>query len=88
MAAKKKVRRSRPLKGNGRDGADYLEFINAVLRGEVVATALIDTTVPDGVHTVRLPRFDAQGRRLEDLEVTYTRRRVTSIEADVLEDDV
>jgi hypothetical protein len=86
-AKKKKVRKVRPLKGDGRDGADYREFIDAVLRGEVVATALIDTTVPDGVHTVRLPRFDAQGRRAEDIEVTYTRRRATAIEADVLEDE-
>lgn len=40
MASRKKTR---PLKGNGNDAADYAEFIRDLIKGDIVATALVET---------------------------------------------
>lgn len=45
------TRKERPLKGGGNDVVDYRDFIDALLRGDIQATALIETTrVSDGVR--------------------------------------
>jgi hypothetical protein len=80
MASRKKTR---PLKGNGRDGLDYAEFMAGLLSGSVEATKLIETTVPDGTETVRLMQFDDQGNRQRDVLIPdVPKRRLTKLEFD------
>jgi hypothetical protein len=75
-------RKERPLKGNGRDGRDYGEFIAGVLDGSIPATSLIETTVPDGTQDVAVPQFDGAGQPLPDQVVTVPKRRLTKLEYD------
>jgi len=79
MASRKK---ERPLKGNGRDGADYADFMAGLVGGTIVATKLIDTTVPDGTQDVTVKRFDENGAPLPDEVVTVPKRRLTKLEYD------
>jgi hypothetical protein len=81
MASRKKTR---PLKGNGRDGLDYAEFMAGLLSGSITATKLIETSVPDGTGTVRLEQYDDQGNRvLPDLVIPgVPKRRLTKLEFD------
>jgi hypothetical protein len=79
MASKKK---ERPLKGDGRDGRDYGEFMAGLLDGSIVATKLIDTTVPDGTQQVTVPQVDANGDPLPDIVLTLPKRRLTKLEYD------
>lgn len=75
-------RKNRPLKGNGRDGRDYAEFLAGLLDGSIHATQLIDTTVPDGTIDVRVPQDDGAGHPLPDLIVTVPLRRLVKLEFD------
>lgn len=75
-------RKDRPLKGDGRDGADYLAFIAGVCDGSIKATRLVETTVPDGTQDVVIKQVDDQGRPLPDQVVTVPRRRLTKLEYD------
>lgn len=79
MASKKK---GRPLRGNGRDGRDYAEFMAGLLNGTIVATQLHDTTVPDGTHDLVLKQFDENGNPRPDETVTVPKRRITKLEYD------
>jgi hypothetical protein len=75
-------RKQRPLKGDGRDGADYREFIDGLLDGSIRATKLVDTTVPDGTRDVIIKQYDANDDPLPDLVVTADQRRLTKLEYD------
>ena len=79
MASKKK---EKPLKGDGRDGADYREFITDLLDGSIHATKLHDTTVPDGTQDVTVKRFAENGDPLPDEVITVPKRRLTKLEYD------
>jgi hypothetical protein len=79
MASKKK---ERPLKGTGRDGRDYAEFMAGLLDGSIQATQLTETTVPDGTRDVTVEQYDANGNRLADVVVTVPTRRLTKLEYD------
>lgn len=76
------ARKQRPLRGNGRDGVDYIDFINGVCNGSIKATRLVETTVPDGTIDVVVPQIDAQGNRGPDQIVTVPKRRLTKLEFD------
>ena len=76
------ARKNRPLRGNGRDGIDYQDFITGVLDGSIKATKLVETTVPDGNQDVAIPQIDTQGNRGPDLIVTVPKRRLTKLEYD------
>lgn len=76
------ARKNRALRGNGRDGVDYQDFITGVLNGSIKATRLVETTVPDGTQDVAVKQFDGQGNPLPDQVVTVPRRRVTKLEYD------
>jgi hypothetical protein len=75
---------TRPLRGDGRDGLDYAEFMAGVLSGSVKATKLIETTVPDGADPVRVEQYDDQGNRVRpDLIIPgVPKRRLTKLEFD------
>lgn len=77
MAAKKK---DRPLKGNGRDGVDYADFITGLCNGSIVATTLEETTVPDGTRVIPEKKVDGAGLPLPDGTVTVNQRRLTKLE--------
>lgn len=76
------ARKNRPLRGTGRDGIDYQDFITGVLDGSIKATRLVETTVPDGTQDVAVPQIDAQGNRGPDQIVTVPKRRLTKLEYD------
>jgi hypothetical protein len=76
------ARKQKPLKGNGRDGVDYAAFITGVLDGSILATRLVETTVPDGTEDIHVPQRDAQGNPLPDQVVTVQKRRLTKLEYD------
>jgi hypothetical protein len=75
-------RKQRPLRGNGRDGVDYQDFIDGLCNGTIRATVLVDTTVPDGTRDVVLKRFDEDQNPLPDETVTVSKRRLTKLEYD------
>jgi len=84
-------RKTRPLKGSGRDGRDYGEFIDGLVDGSIRATLLVDTTVPDGTQQIVIKRRDedggvsldeAHGTPLPDETVTVPKRRLTKLEYD------
>jgi hypothetical protein len=79
MATRRKVR---PIRGDGRDGLDYREFIDGLCDGSIRATRLVDTTVPDGTRDVVVQRLDENGVRLPDEVVTVSKRRLTKLEYD------
>lgn len=75
-------RKERPLRGNGRDGLDYAEFLAGLCNGSIHATKLVDTTVPDGTRDVVLQRLDENGVPLPDVVVTASTRRLIKLEYD------
>jgi len=75
-------RKQRPLRGDGRDGLDYAEFMAGLCDGSIRATKLVDTTVPDGTRDVVVQRLDENGERLPDVVVTVSARRLTKLEYD------
>jgi hypothetical protein len=77
-------RKERPLVSDGRDGRDYADFMAGLLNGTIVATKLIDTTVPDGTQQVTVPQFtnDEAHQPLPDVVLTVPKRRLTKLEYD------
>jgi hypothetical protein len=75
-------RKERPLRGSGRDGTDYREFMGGLLAGTIHATRLVDTTVPDGTQEVTVEQYDENGQRLPDVVISVPRRRLTKLEFD------
>lgn len=73
---------NRPLQGNGRDGRDYGDFMKGLLDGSIVATKLVDTTVPQGPKDIVIPQFAQDGSPLPDVVVTVNERRLTKLEYD------
>lgn len=75
-------RKNKPLRGNGRDGLDYRDFLDGLLQGTITATLLIDTTVPQGSLDVHIPQRDANDTPLPDVIVTVNERRLTKLDYD------
>jgi len=79
------ARRTRPVRGAGRGGEGhftYARFMGDLLSGEIVATALIDTRVPDGVRQVPIAQSDEDGRPLPPLIVSVPQTRVVAMAYD------
>jgi hypothetical protein len=75
-------RKERPLVSDGRDGRDYAAFMAGLLNGTVVATKLVDTTVPDGTRQVTVQQSAANGDPLPDVVITVPQRRLIKLEYD------
>lgn len=77
------ARKERPVPAGGsEDGAVQRTFVNDLLFGRIAAKALVETTVPGPPGRVRQARFTEQGTPAPDVEIKFTKRRLTKLEYD------
>lgn len=77
------AKKTKPLRGNGRDGRDYGSFMAQLLAGTIIAVNLDETSVPDGNQSVTLKQQQEDGTSLPDVVVNNVpKRRVTKLDYD------